>query len=278
VQKEGGGALDGIVAINLKGAALAVGSDGRVWKWGPTTWVDGSARLYVATPVSGLADVRQVASSSATGHVLALDGAGRVWSWGANAHGQTGDGTVEAHENIVQVTFPEPDTHIVSIAAGDEHSLAVDDQGRAWAWGSNARGALGDGSAVDRHSPVRVPPRWDGLDTDGDGLTNAEEEEVGTDPFVADTNEDGIPDGAAIAMHISATNLDMDGDGILNSAERAQGTDPFKADTDGDGVADGVDAFPLDPSRWLPPVEDPDDHDAPHIHLSLPSDAQQVFP
>ena len=37
-----------------------------------------------------------------------------------------------------------------------EHNLAIDKDGNVWAWGSNEFGQLGDGTSVDRDSPVRV--------------------------------------------------------------------------------------------------------------------------
>lgn len=42
------------------------------------------------------------------------------------------------------------------ISALDEHSLALRDDGTVWAWGSNRRGQLGDGTTNDRSSPVQV--------------------------------------------------------------------------------------------------------------------------
>ncbi len=91
-------------------------------------------------------------------------------------------------------------------------------------------------------------------DSDNDGLTNKEESFWGTDPHKADTNDDGILDGAEVAAGLSPTNRDMDGDGVDNLVERNQGTDPFTADTDGDGCKDGEDAYPLDPTRCTLPT------------------------
>ena len=97
--------------------------------------------------------------------------------------------------------------------------------------------------------------------------------QIGTDPHNPDTNSDGIPDGVAIALGLSATATDMDGDGLSNSYEMLIGTNPLRADTDGDGVPDGQDAFPLDPTRWQAPTPDPNDHTPPTITLDEPTNA-----
>lgn len=55
-------------------------------------------------------------------------------------------------------------------------------------------------------------------DEDGDGLTNGEEEDLGTDPEIADTDGDGLSDGDEVNVY---------------------GTDPNTADSDGDGYEDG---------------------------------------
>ena len=62
-----------------------------------------------------------------------------------------------------------------------------------------------------------------GSDTDGDGLTDAQEFAAGTNPILADT----------------------DGDGLSDFQELSAGLNPTVADTDGDGLQDGVDANPL---------------------------------
>ena len=43
---------------------------------------------------------------------------------------------------------------------------------------------------------------------------------------------------------------DSDGDGLNDGAEATAGTDPLDTDSDADGVLDGADAFPLDASVW----------------------------
>lgn len=64
-------------------------------------------------------------------------------------------------------------------------------------------------------------------DTDGDGLEDAIEFELGTDPYAVDTDQDGLTDGDEYYVFATGTlNPDSDGDGILDGDEVAQGTDP----------------------------------------------------
>jgi hypothetical protein len=100
-------------------------------------------------------------------------------------------------------------------------------------------------------------------DSDGDGLINDQETELGTDPFKADTDEDQLTDGAEVNTHrtnplvpdtdadglldgeevlttlTDPLNPDMDGDGLLDGDEIERRTDPRNRDSDGDGLSDG---------------------------------------
>jgi alpha-galactosidase len=93
-------------------------------------------------------------------------------------------------------------------------------------------------------------------DADGDGLTNLQEFQVGTNPTNYDTDGDTLLDGAEVAGAGSRppTNpllADTDGDGLSDLVESNTGTwvsaantgtNPMKADTDGDGLKDGVES------------------------------------
>ena len=73
-------------------------------------------------------------------------------STGLNADGQLGNGTVNQRLTPGATSL----ANIVQIASGREHAYALDDQGRVWAWGDNSKGAVGDGTTVDRRTPVMV--------------------------------------------------------------------------------------------------------------------------
>lgn len=91
------------------------------------------------------------------------------------------------------------------------------------------------------------------VDSDGDGLLNKEEKQLGTDPKKADTDGDGLGDGAEVKTHFtSPLKPDTDGDGLDDGVEvSALRTNPIKADTDGDGLGDGqeVNTHKTDPLK-----------------------------
>ncbi len=88
-------------------------------------------------------------------------------------------------------------------------------------------------------------------DNDGDGLTNDEEIELGTDPNNPDTDGDGLNDGAEVNdTKTDPKNPDTDGDGLSDGDEVfTHKTDPLNPDTDGDGLSDGdeVNKYHTDP-------------------------------
>ncbi|MEA3407494.1 MAG: protein kinase [Chloroflexota bacterium] len=67
---------------------------------------------------------------------------------------------------------------------------------------------------------------WLAADSDGDGLTNAEELEWGTDPNNRDTDGDTLLDGQEVSMGISPLSKDTDGDGIQDNVDEAPGELP----------------------------------------------------
>jgi subtilisin family serine protease len=76
-------------------------------------------------------------------------------------------------------------------------------------------------------------------DLDGDGLSNALEMTIGTDPLDIDTDDDGLTDYQEVAW-----------DGDVAAYTAGQDTNPLNPDTDSDGVKDGTELLagtdPLD--------------------------------
>lgn len=100
------------------------------------------------------------------------------------------------------------------------------------------------------------------IDSDGDGISDLQEEEIGTDPTNVDSDGDRISDGVELKMGLKPQNVldangvptgeninivkgcntenDEDGDRLNDCEERVLGTDGCISDTDGDGVPDLV--------------------------------------
>ncbi|MCX6800186.1 MAG: hypothetical protein NT091_03500, partial [Candidatus Falkowbacteria bacterium] len=87
-----------------------------------------------------------------------------------------------------------------------------------------------------------VPENIVPVDTDHDGLTDAEEQKLGTNPLLVDTDGDGLTDYEEVNVYFtSSLATDTDSDALTDYEEvNKYFTDPLKKDTDGDGYDDGV--------------------------------------
>jgi hypothetical protein len=84
-------------------------------------------------------------------------------------------------------------------------------------------------------------PRVPDVDTDGDGLGDATENTIGTNPNNPDTDGDTLTDGAEVLTHgTNPLSKDTDCDGVADNEELSLGTNPILVDSDGDGISDGV--------------------------------------
>ncbi len=106
-------------------------------------------------PVGVLAGKRVTKVALGGTHTLALTADGMVYAWGNNAQGQLGDGTTTERTLPVAVVGLPNGLAIMDISCG-ANSLAVDSNGQLWAWGDNSVGEVGDGTHVNRASPVHI--------------------------------------------------------------------------------------------------------------------------
>jgi alpha-tubulin suppressor-like RCC1 family protein len=135
----------------------------RIYSWGVNTYGQLGSGVTTArsTPAKvkivdddGNAIVMNGVSAGGT-HTLAFGGVDDpVYAWGNNGFGQLGDNNLTiASTNPVKVRYKNGTTHppltgITAVAAGGNHSLALDSNGTVWAWGSNLQGQLGLGEVT----------------------------------------------------------------------------------------------------------------------------------
>lgn len=92
--------------------------------------------------------------SAGGNHTCALSADGGVSCWGSNEKGQLGDGTWLDRPTPVAVSSLGKD--IIAVTAGHQHACALSSKGIVSCWGSNEKGQLGDGTWMDRPTPVAV--------------------------------------------------------------------------------------------------------------------------
>ena len=135
--------------------SLALASDGTVWEWGTLLWKPGSSEITsVPTQVVGLTSVTAISTMNT--HNLALRADGTVWAWGDNSLGQLGDGSTVLFKSSPTQVYGIYD--VSEIAAGEMHSMATVSNGAVLTWGCNHERQLGDGTTINRLTPVMSVP------------------------------------------------------------------------------------------------------------------------
>jgi alpha-tubulin suppressor-like RCC1 family protein len=145
-------------------------ADGSAYCWGN----NGSGQLGSGTTVNSLVPVavstggalsgRTVQSiSTQRGHTCALAD-GQAFCWGDNQWGQLGNGTTtnSAVPVAVSTTGVLKDKTVTALSSGFFQSCAIADE-KAYCWGYNGYGALGNNSTSNSSIPVAVYQSADGL-------------------------------------------------------------------------------------------------------------------
>jgi alpha-tubulin suppressor-like RCC1 family protein len=149
--------LSGVTAISAGfSQSLALLSDGTVMAWGEDPG-NGTTKSDVPVSVSGLSGVVAIAAGGGANpnFNLALLSDGTVMAWGNDAKGQLGNGKMEFTPTLEPVPVSGL-SGVSAISAGEEHGLALLNDGTVMAWGSNEEGQLGDGSTTSSDVPVAV--------------------------------------------------------------------------------------------------------------------------
>ncbi|MBI2967655.1 MAG: choice-of-anchor D domain-containing protein [Bacteroidetes bacterium] len=155
--------ITGITSVSGGGYhSLALKNDGTVWGWGANSngQLGDNTPTQRTTPVQvhGLNDVGFLTGITVIGtgwyHSLARKSDSTAWAWGYNGYGNLGDGTYTQRSTPIQVVSLA--NNVTTLGAGYYHSLFVISDGTAWACGQNWEGDLGDGTNIDKITPVQM--------------------------------------------------------------------------------------------------------------------------
>lgn len=137
---------------------MAIRADGTLWAWGYNGQgnLGNNSTTHRFSPIQvGLSNgtsTNWVSVSAGGAHSAGVRSGGRSYTWGYNANGQLGDNSTTRQLAPKQLTLPQSN-HIVDIAVGGSHTLAVTVSGELWAWGANSSGQVGDNSTTQRLTP-----------------------------------------------------------------------------------------------------------------------------
>jgi len=126
---------------------LGITTTGNMYAWG-----DNSLRQLGITTLTTGTVTPQIDSQA-----YLRSGDNSLFAWGANDVGQIGDGTILNRSNPVQI----PGSYILIARAKTTtntlgHTLAIKTDNSLWAWGYNSQGILGDGTTVNKSTPVLI--------------------------------------------------------------------------------------------------------------------------
>ena len=143
----------------------AIKNNGTLWTWGENSGGDEegdeNGQLGDNTSVNKSSPVQTVCGgtdwksvSCGERFTAAIKNNGTLWTWGENNNGQLGDETSDNKSSPVQTICGGTDWK--QISCGDNHMLAIKNNGTCWTWGENNNGQLGDNTSVNKSSPVQT--------------------------------------------------------------------------------------------------------------------------
>jgi alpha-tubulin suppressor-like RCC1 family protein len=132
--------------------ALATTINGELLVWGKKP--GDTTERKTPEKVTSMSNEHVVEVSAGKDFSLALTSKGKIFSEGNNDQGQLGQGDNQQRTTFTEITSIP--TNITFISSGYQHTLALDENGDVWPWGSNSSGELGLGHNNNQPTPTKV--------------------------------------------------------------------------------------------------------------------------
>jgi alpha-tubulin suppressor-like RCC1 family protein len=150
-----------LAVSGLSEHTLAMDRKGQWWGWGNNQ--NGQMGLghtnspVLKTKVGTAGQWKAIATGRY--HTLAISKSGKLFAWGKNAAGQLGTNNKTAFSSPQPVQGLGTSSVWIAVSAGEDFSLALNTNGKIYAWGSNANNKLGlnNTAITEKLTPFLVP-------------------------------------------------------------------------------------------------------------------------
>ncbi|PVX26423.1 MAG: hypothetical protein CW691_01510 [Candidatus Bathyarchaeum sp.] len=252
------------IAVDRKNGFLYVSDARRPWEGGHRIVTFGLEGNWETTRLWGSNDYPNLLTVDKDGFLYVLDSTHSVYkfdsngmlgtSWPYNATGEWHDAfDVDIDKNVYVASVAAPDytfysiqkfspqnlLHVVNDTVPDRDGDGLENDEETSGWTVTFTNETGTFSVLVTSDPMLN-------DTDTDGLTDYQENILGTNPRDPDTDDDGLNDYVEWKGFPSQTNpinWDTDGDGLADGIESTYGSNPLKGDSDGEGLSDFIEFY-----------------------------------
>ena len=162
----GTGLVNGLTVkyITTGYTTCAIASDDKAYCWGENTYGqignNSTARSNVPIAVStaGVLSGKKVTAIATSDDSTCAIADDKAYCWGYNGSGQLGDGSqTERHIPVaVNGTGLVNGLTVKSIKVSANHTCAIASDDKAYCWGNNGSGQLGDGTLIFKKNPIAV--------------------------------------------------------------------------------------------------------------------------
>lgn len=144
-----------LYAAMVRQPSLGAITSAKLYAWGDNQYGqlgDGTTTDKLTPALVSESDWASVSCGTYFTHAIRSDGL--LFACGLNQFGAIGDGTQLTRATLTQIGSSA--WQKVSLGPMRTHTLAIRDDGKLFAWGRNHVGQIGDGTFIDRYSPVQI--------------------------------------------------------------------------------------------------------------------------